>query len=68
MQHYLYVTDAEGEEIPGSRVSIDRVSIRDEIAAIEADLAAKMGEGCSIADNVCDWQTFWSDRNPDGRS
>lgn len=67
MQHYLYVTDIEGREVPGSRRSIDRVSTRDQVAAIEADLAAKMGDGCSIEDNVPDWRTFWLDRNPSGQ-
>ena len=68
MQHYLYVTDADGEEIPGSRKSIDRVSSRAQLAAIEAELTAKIGEGCSVDDNVSDWRDFWRDRNSDGRA
>lgn len=67
MQHYLYITDIEGREVPGSRRSIDRVSSRDQVAAIEADLAAKMGDGCSTEDNVNDRRTFWLIRNSDGR-
>jgi hypothetical protein len=68
MRHYLYVTDIEGREVPGSRRSIDRTSSCDQVAAIEADHAAKMGDGCSIEDNVPDWQIFWQARNLSGRS
>lgn len=62
MQHYLYVTDADGEEIPGSRNCLDRVTKRDQIAALETVLVAKIGECCSIKDNVEDWRTFWAVR------
>lgn len=62
MRHYLYVTDPDGDEIAGSRRSIDRCRDRADVTRIENELSASMGEGCSVEDNVTDWSAFWADR------
>ena len=62
MPRYLYVTDHEGKEIEGSRRSIENCLTRDDVARLEAQLAAAMGEGCSVQDNVADWREFWEER------
>ncbi|WP_151973581.1 hypothetical protein [Erythrobacter sp. EC-HK427] len=62
MRHYLFVTDPEGNEIAGSRRSIDHCETREQLAAIERALASASGEGCSIEDNVDDWREFWKAR------
>lgn len=64
MRHYLYVADAEGREVPGSRRSIDACETRDQLAKIEAELQAASGEDCTVNDNVEDWRAFWSARQP----
>lgn len=62
MMHYLYVTDPEGNEIAGSRRSVDRCRDRADVQRIERELANAMGDGCSVEDNVADWVRFWADR------
>ena len=62
MRHYLYVTDIEGCEIPGSRRSLDRLTTRDQVSALEAELARQIGDGCTVEDNVDDWRAFWKER------
>lgn len=59
----LFIRDHEGGIIEASRRYLDRVETRDQLAAVEAQLAAVMGEGCAIDDDVDDWREFWALRD-----
>ena len=51
---YLYIADETGEEIPGTRRTVDYKGDRKHYFAVKADLESKMGEGCIIKDSEVD--------------
>ena len=54
MHSYLYITDEDGNEIPGSRRKVDWDADRDHYLRTKAELEAMMGEGCMVKDSEID--------------
>jgi hypothetical protein len=49
MTPYLYLADPEGNEIPGSRRSLEGIERgTGQFAALENELKRKAGEGCEV--------------------
>lgn len=52
MERWLYITDCEGREIPGSRRSLDGCRSIQDIMRVEAELRRVMGEDCEVRDSA----------------